>query len=74
MNWIDAIKGRQEISCPFEYAGPLTEVMLLGIASLRAGGKLLYDPATVRITNKPRPNEDPNQYLGREYRRGWDMR
>ena len=34
MNWIDAIKGREEISCPFDYASPLTEVMLLGIASL----------------------------------------
>jgi hypothetical protein len=73
MNWIDAIRGRQEISCPLEYAGPLTEVMLLGIASLRAGGRLLYDAANVRITNKPRQNEDPNQYLGREYRRGWAL-
>jgi predicted dehydrogenase len=73
MNWIDAIRGRQEISCPFEYAAPLTEVMLLGIASLRAGGKIHYDGAAMRITNTPRTGEDPNQYLSREYRRGWEI-
>ena len=73
MNWIDAIRGRQEISCPFEYAAPLTEVMLLGIASLRAGGKIHYDAANMRITNTPRRDEDPNQYLTREYRRGWKL-
>jgi predicted dehydrogenase len=71
MNWIDAIKGREEISCPFEYASQLTEVMLLGIASLRAGGKIQYDAASMRITNKPRANSDANQFLTREYRRGW---
>jgi predicted dehydrogenase len=73
MNWIDAIRGRQEISCPFEYAAPLTEVMLLGIASLRAGGRILYDGAAMRITNSPKANEDPNQYLKRDYRRGWGI-
>jgi predicted dehydrogenase len=71
MNWIDAIRGRQEISCPFDYASALTEVMLLGIASLRAGGKIQYDASAMRITNKPRTDEDPNQYLRRDYRRGW---
>jgi predicted dehydrogenase len=74
MNWVDAIKGRQEISCAFEYASSLTEVMLLGIASLRAGGRIHYDATSMRITNTPRTDEDPNQYLRREYRRGWEIR
>ena len=39
MNWVEAAKGKAEISCPFEYAARLTEVMLLGIVSLRAGGQ-----------------------------------
>ena len=73
LNWVDAIRGRQPISCPFDYAGPLTEVMLLGIASLRAGGKIHYDAANMRITNRPRASEDPTQYLRREYRRGWGL-
>jgi predicted dehydrogenase len=77
MNWVDAIKGRQEISCPFEYASQLTEVMLLGVVSLRAGGKITYDGANRRVTNKIRSQNnrdgdiDPNQFLSREYRTGW---
>ncbi len=77
MNWVDAIKGQQEISCPFEYATQLTEVMLLGIVSLRAGGKILYDGANRRVTNKVTSENnrdggvDPNQFLSREYRTGW---
>ena len=77
MNWVDTIRGRQEISCPFEYAAQLTEVMLLGVVSLRAGGKIHYDAANRRITNKVKSENnrdgdiDPNQFLGREYRTGW---
>ena len=77
MNWVDTIRGQQEISCPFEYAAQLTEVMLLGIVSLRAGGKILYDGTNRRVTNKvTAPNNrdgdiDPNQFLSREYRTGW---
>ena len=79
MNWVDTIKGQQEISCPFEYATQLTEVMLLGIVSLRAGGKILYDGANRRVTNKVTSENnrdggvDPNQFLSREYRTGWTL-
>ena len=51
MNWVNAIKGIDTISCPFSYAAHLTEIMLLGIASLRAGMALTYDGANMRITN-----------------------
>jgi predicted dehydrogenase len=77
MNWVDTIRGHQQISCPFDYASQLTEVMLLGIVSLRAGGKILYDGANRRVTNKITPANnrdgavDPNQFLSREYRTGW---
>jgi predicted dehydrogenase len=77
MNWVDTIRGRQEISCPFEYAAQLTEVMLLGVVSLRAGGKIHYDAASRRVTNKVKSETnrdgdvDPNQFLSREYRTGW---
>ena len=37
MNFINAIRGTDEISSPFSYAAHLTEIMLLGVASLRAG-------------------------------------
>ncbi len=67
MNWADAAKGKTEASCPFEYAAKLTEVMLLGIVALKAGRKIEYDGANMRITNVPAAND----YLRREPRAGW---
>jgi len=67
MNWVDAAKGKTTASCPIEYAAKLTEVMLLGLVALRAGRKIEYDAANMRITNVPAAN----QYLEREPRAGW---
>ena len=67
MNWVDAAKGKTAASCPFEYAAQLTEVMLLGIVALRAGSKIEYDAANMRVINAP----TANQYLQREARHGW---
>jgi len=69
VNWAQACKGEAVASCPFEYAAPLTEVMLLGIAALRAGQsrRILYDGAGMSITNIP----EANAYLTREFRGGW---
>ena len=71
MNWANAIKGKAKTTCPFEYAGPLTETMLLGIVALRAGqGKRInFDGEAGRITNVA----EANQYLQREYRKGWSL-
>ncbi|HXM94277.1 MAG TPA: Gfo/Idh/MocA family oxidoreductase [Candidatus Dormibacteraeota bacterium] len=67
MNWVEAAKRKVEASCPFEYAARLTEIMLLGVVALRAGRKIQYDGANMRITNVPQAND----YLQREYRQGW---
>jgi predicted dehydrogenase len=68
MNWVDAAKGKTQACCPFEYAAQLTEVMLLGVVSLRAGKKILYDAANMRVTNVP----EANPYLSRQQpREGW---
>lgn len=71
MNWVNAAKGLTPASCPFEYAALLTETMLLGIVALRTGPgrKLLYDGGRGLVTNLP----EANQYLTREYRRGWEV-
>jgi predicted dehydrogenase len=69
MNWVEAIKGVAEVSCPFEYAAQLTEVMLLGIVSLRAGNKIHYDGSAMRVTNPSSANE----FLRRDYRQGWTL-
>jgi hypothetical protein len=44
---------------PFRY---LTEIMLLGIVSLRAGSRLHYDASAMRVTN----NDAANQFLTRD--------
>ena len=69
MNWIDAIRERSKTTCPFEYAGPLTETMLLGVVALRTGQgvRIEYDGENGKITNVP----GANQYLKREPRKGW---
>ena len=69
MNWIDAIRERSKTTCPFEYAGPLTETMLLGVVALRTGQgvRIEYDGENGKVTNNP----GANQYLRREPRKGW---
>ena len=69
MNWVNAIKGTDTISCPFSYAAHLTEIMLLGVAAMRAGTRLQYDAAAMRVTN----HADANSLLTREYRKGFEL-
>jgi predicted dehydrogenase len=69
MNWIDAIRGRQEATSPFSYAAKLTEIMLLGVVALNAGKKIQYDGATMKIANAP----EAEQFLRRQYRQGWSL-
>ena len=76
MNWVETIKGQAQISSPFEYASALTEVMLLGIVALRAGQKIHYDGANMKITNSVSSREQPlegEQLLRREYRAGFGL-
>ena len=91
VQWINACLagyGQKEVSSPFEYAGPLTETILMGNLALRtwnirkekpasANGrpqwsypgrkKLLWDAPNMKITNF----EEANQFVKREYRKGW---
>lgn len=71
MNWVNAIKGKEKATCPFEYATRLTETMLLGVVAMKTGQskKLYYDGEKGVITN----NNDANQHLQREYRAGWKL-
>ena len=68
-NWIRAIRGEEKISCPFDYAVPLNETMILGIVALKADQPLEYDGVAGRVTNVA----DANQYLSRQYRKGWEL-
>ncbi len=67
MNWVEAAMGKTEASSPFSYAARLTETMLLGVVSLRAGSKIYYDGANMKVTNSAAAND----LLRREPRAGW---
>jgi len=67
--WINAFKNKTQSPGSFIYAGPVTETILLGAVALRAGKKVDYDTLNMKITNVP----EANQYLVREYRKGWEM-
>jgi len=69
MNWANACKGIGTATTPFEYAAKLTEVMLLGVVALKAGEKIHYDGANMQVTNSKKAND----FLKREYRRGWSL-
>lgn len=82
--WVEACMkgyGKMQLSSPFEYAGPMTEAILMGNLALRAYAmrdaegkfsgrkKLLWDARNMKITNF----DAANQFVKREYRAGWSL-
>jgi predicted dehydrogenase len=68
--WIRAIRTGHPTTCPFEYGGLLTECGHLGNVSYRAGQKKIeWDAANMKIPNLP----EAEQFLKREYRKGWKL-
>jgi predicted dehydrogenase len=67
--WLDAIKGKGKAQCGFEYAGPFTEAVLIGIVAFRAGKKLDWDGQAMKAKNCP----EADKYIKREYRKGWEI-
>ncbi len=89
--WVDACKAgfnspeHQALTSSFDYAGPMTETVLMGNLAVRsymlrrensegkneffARKKLLWDGENMRITNI----EEANQFVGRTYREGWEI-
>lgn len=68
-NWIRACKGEDKAASHFDYAGPLTEVANMGNVALHAGQRIEFDVPTMKITNV----ESANQFLTKEYRKGWEL-
>jgi predicted dehydrogenase len=68
--WAAAVRGGPRPVSNFDYSGPLTEIVLLGVLSLRAPGKRLeWDSENLKVTNAPELNE----FVHAEYRRGWKL-
>lgn len=69
-DWVTAIQAGKPAPCHFGYAGPFTEAYQLGNVALRAGHRIEWDALAFRVTNC----REANQYLRREYRKGWDLK
>ena len=67
--WIAACKGGPKPRSNFDYAGPLTETVLLGNVAIRARQRIHWDPVEMKITDPP----EANQWLRRDYRPGWSL-
>jgi predicted dehydrogenase len=70
LQWVDAARGRDaKASAPFEYSGPLTELVLLGCLATRFPKTALkWDTAKMQFTNEPKANE----FVKRTPRKGWE--
>ena len=51
--WVTAIKTGSPTGSPFSYAGPLTKANHLGNVAYRAGQKIEWDTANLKIPNAP---------------------
>ncbi|MEL4307452.1 Gfo/Idh/MocA family protein [Joostella sp. CR20] len=89
--WVDACKAgfnskeHKALTSSFDYAGPMTETVLMGDLAIRSymlkrenskgneeffgRKKLLWDGENMKITNL----EEANQFVTRTYREGWQM-
>jgi predicted dehydrogenase len=67
--WIAACKGGPAALSNFDYAGPMTEAVLLGNVALRAGEPIEFDAARLKVTNSAKGDA----LLRREYRKGWTL-
>jgi hypothetical protein len=69
LEWIRACKGGPPALSNFNYAGLLTEAILLGNVAMRVGKKLQWDAANLAAVNCP----EAKQYIKRDYRKGWEL-
>ena len=67
--WVDGIRGKVKPMSNFDYAGRLTETVLLGVVALRTGSKIDWDPVNMRA----RGNSNADQFIRRQYRKGWEL-
>jgi predicted dehydrogenase len=69
--WVQACRrGKKRPTASFDYAGPMTETVLLGVLSLRAPGtRLEWDSEKLQVKNA----KELNRFVHTEYRKGWSL-
>jgi predicted dehydrogenase len=67
--WMPSLKGGELSPGNFLNAASISDTVNLGTVALRARKKVLFDSASMSITNVP----EANKFLRREYRPGWEL-
>jgi predicted dehydrogenase len=67
--WRAAFQGGPQSPGSFLNAGPISDAVNLGTIALRTGKKVLFDSSNMKIANVA----EANQYMYREYRKGWEL-
>jgi predicted dehydrogenase len=71
VEWVNAIRSGGRCGSNFDYAAPLAEIALLGVAAVRARTRLDWDADGMRVTNHPWANKFIGP--GYNYRPGWGV-
>ncbi|MEK7993775.1 MAG: hypothetical protein AAB403_08245, partial [Planctomycetota bacterium] len=69
VEWLEACKGGPKPLSSFDYAGQLTEMVLLGNLAVRLGKKIEWDSAALKAKNAP----EADALIRRPYREGWNL-
>lgn len=67
--WVAGCKTGSPTTCNFDYAGTLTETVLLGIVAYRSGQKLAWDGAKLKVRN----TTAADVFLSKQYRKGFEV-
>jgi predicted dehydrogenase len=71
LQFVESVRGNGKTSAPFDYAGPLTESVLLGCLATRfAMTTLQWNAEALTITNEP----EANRFVRKTYREGWSVK
>lgn len=69
VSWANACRGEGKTTSSFDYAGPLTEAVLLGTVAIRLPGETLkWNAAEGKVTGPDRASA----MLTKSYRKGWE--
>jgi len=66
--WVEACKTGGETTCNFDYAGALTEAVLLGNVSYRCGKPLIWDAKNFKADVS-----EAERFIRKEYRKPWSL-
>jgi hypothetical protein len=69
-DWVRACKEGKRASGNFDYGGPLSEIVLLGVIAMRLPNtKLDWDAEKMEFTN----SDEANELVRPTYREGWSL-